>query len=113
MAVASDVLTPTWETINGTDFYLKPLSGIEFMEVSEDVKFDMKGNALISAKTCSIVLNYGLIGWRNYKDAKGEEILFSGSQVQNISRLRLVDIKPITLAILDKSNMGEEDEKKS
>lgn len=113
MATASDVLTPSWETVNDTDFYLKPLSGIEFMEVAEDVKFDLDGNALISAKTCRVIMGYGLIGWRAYKDAKGVDIPFSASQRQNLARLELEDIKPITLAILEKSNLGAVDEKKS
>ena len=113
MAIASDVLTPTWESINDTDFYLKPLSGIEFMEVAEDVKFDLNGNALISAKTCQVILNYGLQGWRNYRDPNGEEIAFSGSQHANISRIQMEDIKPVTLAILAKSTLGVDDQKKS
>lgn len=113
MATAAEVLTSTWEKINDSEFLLKPLSGIEFMAVGEHVRIDPKGNAILSAAAYRLVLEFGLLNWRNFRDAEGNEVYFDSSMAKNIDRLSFEDIKPIALCILAKSQIGDEAEKKS
>lgn len=114
MATAAKVLTATWETINGSDFLLQPLSGIEFMQVSEEVKMDEATGAFrIPARAQRIALELGLKGWRNFKDDDGNEVFFTGSMAQNIARLQMEDVKEIAIEIISRSQVVEEELKKS
>ena len=111
MASAIDVLGPTWVDIDGSEFYVQPLSGIEMMEVTEKVQVNDDGSVFISSAICKLLINYGLKGWRNFNDSKGP-VVFGQSQAMNISRLPLEVIRPLALEILDRSQIGEADEKK-
>lgn len=114
MATAAKVLTATWEEINGSEFLLKPLSGIEFMEVSEEVRVNQStGDIQITAKAQYRALEKGLQGWRKFSDEDGNAVLFSGSMPQNISRLQMEDVKDIAIAIITRSQVVEDEAKKS
>ena len=111
MASAIEVLSPTWVEIEGSEFYLKPLSGIEMMEVTEKVQVNEDGSVFINSSLCKLLIHYGLKGWKNFNDSKGP-VVYGSSQAANIDRLPLELIRPLALEILDKSQIGEGDEKK-
>lgn len=110
MATALSVMEPTWETVKDTDFLIKPLDGKDMLRVSDVVKIE-GNNVLLTADACVVLIRHGLMGWRNFQDSKGNEVLFTNNQEDNISRIPFEVVRPLALAILTKSNVGPEDEK--
>ena len=111
MASAIDVLGPAWVEVEGTEFYIQPLSGIEMLEVTEKVSVNEDGSVLIGAAVCRLFIQYGLKGWKNFNDKDGA-VVYGRSQSMNINRLPMNVIKPLALEIMSRSQIGEEEEKK-
>ena len=114
MATARKVLTPSWETIDGTDWLLKPLTGLEMEEVREGISINDDGSVTVNSKGCRAALYHGLKGWRNFPDEEGEEVPFSASaQLQNLERIPFELVQTLAMSILARSYVGDEDTKKS
>lgn len=111
MATALGVLESTWEPLDGSDFHIRPLDGKDMLRVSDVVSFDKKGRTLISAEACVVLIRHGLIGWKNFADAEGNEVLFVTNQEENMTRLPFEIIRDLAMAILMKSSLGAEDQK--
>ena len=110
MATALSVMEPTWETIDGSDFLIKPLDGKDMLRVSDVVKIE--GNSvLLTADACVVLLRHGLVGWRNFADAEGNQVLFTNNQEDNLARIPFNIVRSLAVAILARSNVGAEDEK--
>lgn len=113
MATAREVLAPSWETIDGTDWLLKPLTGLEMEEVREGIKVEDDGSVTIGAKGCRAALYYGLKNWRKFTDASGSEVQFVSSHIQNLDRIPFELVQTLARTIIDRSFIAEDDVKKS
>lgn len=111
MATANDVMQPTWEAIDGTDYLVKPLESIEMLEVSESLSINDRNEVIFTAALCRKLLTYGLKGWRNFFDSSNEEVFFTRNQEENINRIPVGSIRPLAMLIFSKCRVGAEDEK--
>ncbi len=111
MATALDVMEATWEAIDGSDFYIKPLDGKDMLRVSDVVTFDDKGRTLINAEACIVLLRHGLAGWKNFADSEGNAVVFSANAEENLARIPFNLVRTLALKIFLKSSLGAEDEK--
>lgn len=82
-----------------TTWILRSLTGFEFMECTTD--YDTMYTKFVKR---------GLIGWKNFKDSKGEEIPFS---VENMGRIMPIILQDISFKIQDISVLSEEETKNS
>ena len=111
MATAVGVLEATWEPVQDSEFYLKPLDGKDMLRVSEVVTFDRDKQALINAEACITLLRYGLCGWRSFKDAEGNEPVFGANQDDNLAQIPFNLVRPLAMIIFGKSELGAADSK--
>ena len=102
------------EGSGGPVFTIRPLNGLEMAEVTDYIKFDENRNTIFPAKACEIILKHGLIGWKNFKDREGNDVEFDKfDQLLNLTRLPFVSVRRIADRIIDISDLGVEDAKKS
>lgn len=113
MATARKVLAPSWETVDDTDWLLKPLTGLEMEEVREGITVNDDGSVTVGAKGCRAALYHGLKGWRNFPDESGAEEPFSTAQLQNLDRVPFELVQTLVTLILARSYLGDDDAKKS
>jgi len=111
MATALSVMTATWEEIEGSSFFIKPLDGKDMLRVSDAVTFDKAGNTLINADACIVLLTHGLLGWKNFADEEGNEVIFSANQNDNLARIPFNLVRTLALTIFTNSSLGAEAEK--
>jgi hypothetical protein len=87
---------------DATVFRLKPLSALQYMEVTD--AFQQRG----TAAGYNIALSYGLKGWSKFADASGVEAAFlSQAPSENVARLTMEKIIELAAAILDASKVTE------
>lgn len=113
---AKDVLMPSWWKISPDDeveWYVRPLADIESMGMGNLVKANENDDLTISPEACRRLLTHGLAGWNNFKDSKGEVVMFSSSQKENIARLDYDTITKIATRIFRITYFTEDDLKKS
>lgn len=113
MATARKVLAPSWETVDDTDWLLKPLTGLEMEEVREGIKVNDDGTVTVNAKGCRAALYHGLKGWRNFPDESGVDVPFGNAQLQNLDLVPFELIQTLAASILARSYLGDDDAKKS
>jgi hypothetical protein len=108
-------LSPTWytpEDQQGQDdpveFKLKPLSGLERLEVSGETRTDSNGELILTAKGLILAVRYGLIGWRRVLDEQGREIKFNTQAIGKLSPELLAELSGV---ILERSTLGGEEKK--
>ena len=93
-----------------TVFKLRPLNGMQHMEVLREYVVDpddkMKGS--ISARGLILALKYGLAGWENFHDIAGAPIAFIPD---HIGRIPPFTLHEIAIEILNRSDLGETDRK--
>lgn len=97
-------LVPFTHEIDGITYNLRPLSGIQALEVSDYVVVLEDGGVSIPAKSCNAAIKYGVEGWDFKED--GEAVPF------NIDRLYFNEIKLLATAIIGRSELTSEDTKK-
>jgi len=111
MATALDVIAATWEPIEGSEFLIEPLDGVDMLRVADVVHRDDKGVVFLRTDACITLIRHGLKGWKSFPDAKGNEVPFVASMDINLKRLPFSLVRPLATAILAKSSLGAEDEK--
>lgn len=111
MATALSVLEASWQEIEGSSFLVKPLDGKDMLRVSDVVTFDKKGNTLINAEACIVLMRHGLLGWKNFADDEGNAVVFSANQEDNLARIPFDLVRTLALTIFTNSSLGAEAEK--
>ena len=92
------------------EYTLKPLSGLEHMEVMAYAEMNDQGNIVYTGKSLRRAIAYGLKGWSNVFDSDGEELPFSQ---QNIDRLPPLDLHQIGNEIINRSQLTGAERKNS
>ena len=77
--IAAEFYTPTTEIDeeNPTRFKLKPLNGIDYMNVITESGTNADGNFVLSASSGQRALKSGLVDWENFTFADGKDVKFS------------------------------------
>jgi len=91
------------------EYCYKPLPGYIFRSVLQYVVRNEDGEAVFGGDSVETMLRKGLVGWRNFPDASGNDLPFS---YENVDRLpaELVDV--ITNRIFASSYLTEDEKKK-
>lgn len=92
------------ESVDATIFKLRPLSGMELLELSDIVDQGSKRATFFSA------LKYGLLGWSNMQGNDGH-VEFSKDMSQNVKVLDVDTITELFNAITARSKVTEEEAK--
>lgn len=99
---------------NPTRFKIRGLNGDELAQVAPDVNVDMPGDQIsIGHKAMRLCLGYGLQGWENFKDDKGEDVRFYQNSAKNMAMLPYNIQIELAGVIFDSSNLDEEEVKNS
>jgi hypothetical protein len=77
---------------NKTIFKIKPLNGMQAMEVMHNLLRDEYGNFKVSAAGLKLALQYGLEGWDNLLDEQGNRIPFAKANVNKVPSNVLIEI---------------------
>ena len=88
---------------NKTSFKLKPLNGMQGLEVMQELRFDENRKPLLTAKGLQLALKYGLDGWENFLDESGQPVFFT---INNINRVRTDILAELASEIINKSALG-------
>ena len=91
-----------------TSFSLKPLNGMQYMEVIAELKTNGDGEASLTGEGLKLAIKYGLVGWKNFCDEDGANLKFN--------KLSVTFIPPTILAelaseIISRSEVGAEERK--
>lgn len=119
MIRAISKLEPDWyvpesekEEAVPTQFLLSPLTQIDNLRIGGLVK--IKGDEItINADAIEIALTGGLVGWKNFKDGSGKDVVFTQFQKSNIDKIPGEYMLELAAEIVTRSNTTEEEEKKS
>lgn len=93
---------------NPTKFRLRPLNGMQYMEVMSELIRNDDGQLRISGKGMKMALQYGLIGWSNFRDEDGNELKFN---ILNVEKIPPVILSELASEIISRSEIGEEERK--
>lgn len=114
MIKALELLAPAPYTPKGEEgkgdparFILKPLSGLEALEVQEN----LPGTGLWNAAATKAAVMRGLVGWENFNDSAGP-VPFLADMNANIARLPAELLIALRREISARTWPGEEDKKK-
>lgn len=91
-------------------FKIKPLDGLQYLEVSSDSKADDEGNFLLTGSAYKLVAMYGIVSWENFYDNSGAEIVFSKDKIKLIPVTVLMEL---VSEILRASSLNGEQQKNS
>lgn len=115
---ATSVIKPDWytpedekEEESPTRFKLKPLDGIQYMDVMSEVAKNLDGDIQITGRGLKLVVKWGVVGWENFVDPDtGKEIKYSPHNMQRVPPLVLSEL---VSEILERSEIGEDQTKNS
>lgn len=93
-----------------TRYKLKPLNGLQFMEVAQHGNVDGDGAFTPNHKGRLLLLHHGLKDWENVVDDKDESLGFNLARIKFIPTTHLVEISN---ELLMRSALGAEAEKNS
>lgn len=91
-----------------TSFDLKPLNGLEYMEVISELKTDSEGVSRLSGEGLKKSIRYGLVGWDNFNDEQGRKVKFNKFNVSKVPPLVLAELAS---EIINVSETGNEERK--
>jgi len=81
------------------EFTLKPLTGLEYMEVMSEMYRDDKGQIHMPGTALTLAINYGLKGWKNFIDEDGEDVGFSKQAIAFLPAVELSELADKIIAI--------------
>jgi len=113
--VATAKILPTWEKPfddGDFEFLYKPLSGVEFETCMQFIEILPGGGCAYVGDGLSHILSFGLKGWKNFKDADGNDVEFSRITKENIDRLPFEIVRYITNHIIKNSHITDDEKKK-
>jgi hypothetical protein len=112
---AIDNLSPSWYTPDcekdedvPTRFNLRPLDGLEYMEVISEVTKHDSGDFAITSKGMQKAIRSGVVGWENFKGSTGKDIKFSP---HNLNKVPPLILQELAGEIIERSELGAEAEK--
>jgi len=107
-----ETYTPTCQRFkdNPAVFELKPLDGLETMEVYNELSRNVEGDYKISGTGLRIALKYGLVGWSNLLDKEKNEVAFS---LANMGKIIPMALSELADKIVDISDLGIDEKKTS
>jgi hypothetical protein len=112
---AIDILAPSWytpkseaESENPTRFEIKPLDALEYAEVYGHTATRDDGTILFTREGFYAALRFGVVNWENFADSKGQPIDFAKT---NFRRIPMPLIQELVSEILDRSELGVQDQK--
>ncbi len=112
MATAVSVMSEEWFEVDGSEFLLKPLTPIDMMKIIDKLSFNKNGDMVISAEARELIIETGLLNWRNFNDENGKAVPFLSAAQKNIQRLPWDVIEALSIELLSRGQIGEDDEKK-
>jgi hypothetical protein len=93
-----------------TRFNLRPLDGIELLDVS--YHRDEQGNLSLSSAAARSALKHGLLGWENLVDETGTQVLFNPvDRDMNLKRLPAELVVELSTEIFVRSILSEQERK--
>ena len=95
---------------NPAEFTLKPLNGLEFMEVMNEMYRDENGVLRMPGEALKKAINFGVRGWKNFLDPQGEDVPFNKSNIPLIPAPVLSDLANKIISI---SEVGVAERKNS
>jgi len=96
--------------VNPAEFNLKPLSGLEYMEVMSEMFQAEDGSIRMPGSALRLAISYGLKGWKNFFDETGEDVPFSKP---NVGRLPATVLSDLANKIISISELGVAERKNS
>lgn len=72
------------EADNPAEFLLRPLTQMQFLEISIEVTTDDKGDVYLTAKGIKAALLSGVANWRNVMASNGEKVPFTKGNLMQI-----------------------------
>jgi len=107
---SSYVLKAQKEESDQTQFMIKPLTGLEHMEVLALADAGDQGQMIYAGKSLKLALMFGLKGWENLCDQDGKAIEFNRL---NIDLLPPLDLHELAQEILTRSELTSTERKNS
>lgn len=105
-------LVPEWFTPtsqqgddNPTRVKIRPLDGMQHMEVMMHVDVAGSGDLFVDAKGMGLALKFGMVEWENFTDDKGLPIPCTPD---NYGKLPSNDLAEIGRTIINRSNLTED-----
>ena len=98
------------DAVDAATYTLKPLSGLEHMEVMASNEINEQGQIVYTGRSLRMAIKYGLKGWDGVCDADGEALGYSHA---NVERLPPLDLHRIANEILRRSEITGEERKNS
>lgn len=95
-----------------TIFKVRALTGRERLRVYAHAEVTTAGGIRHKPEGIDEGLRYGLVGWRNFKDAAGNEVEFTGHLQTDAGRLDMPTIMWLFRHIIEASELGERLKKK-
>lgn len=107
--VVSDYIHPSEEgEENPTVFKLRPLNGLVYMEVMNELSRNEDGSFKVAGHGLNLILKHGLIDWVNFNDENGKAIPFN---TINLARVPPTILTHIANEIVRRSETGAEERK--
>ena len=91
-----------------TVFKLKPLNGLQYMDVIAELRTDENGEAGLTGKGLGLAIKYGLAGWENFNDEDEKELKFNKL---NVSKVPPIVLTELAGEIINRSEAGGEERK--
>lgn len=91
-----------------TRYYIKPLDGLQFMEVAANGDILKDGSFIPSHTGRMLLLRHGLKGWENVLEPDGKPLEFNLARIKFLNANHLIEL---TNEILERSSLGAEDQK--
>lgn len=108
--VANDIIATSWYTpkieedeSKPTRFQIKSLDGSKALEVRSDTSMDDSGQILLTGRALNVAVRYGLVGWENFVDDKGNDVTFSLYAIDLLSAAMLQELAGV---IIDKTSFS-------
>lgn len=115
MPIARTNLASSWYILenerdqeNPTRFHVKPLTSLEFLELTADSRTDDRGNVVLTGAALVRAVRVSLKAWENFYDQDGKAVRFSPHNIGVIPPDALAELAGY---ILDISAPGEPEKK--
>ena len=92
---------------NQTEYNIRPLNGMQYAQVVARCVFK-DGYLCVTEDAIPLIIQFGLLGWKNMLDGEGNEVDFDRALVNNIPG---TDLFALARKIFTKSTLAESEKK--
>ncbi|SBS29106.1 hypothetical protein MSP8886_01440 [Marinomonas spartinae] len=90
-------IAPTWfksdrDESGDVEWLLKPLSGLEFMQVQSGASINSEGHFTYSGQAMRDALRFAIQNWKGFFDAEGKPIEYSQHMLNLVKQKYLVEV---------------------